>query len=488
MSLTVPGPSRFEASRRESVLAGPGVIAVVIGALTLLAFGLRLSQIHQSIIEDEVSTYYDIFRHSFGSVLSTVHTGSENSPPLYFLLAWLTSKLGDATVWIRLPSVVLGAATVPVVYAIGRETVGRLPGVIAAAIVAVAPFAVFYGIEARPYATMAFFVALSTLALLRAVETQSTGWWLLYVGAAVAAAYSHYTSIFLLGAQAVWSLWFCRDRIRAPLLANALIVLLYLPWLPHLRGKALAVIGSLYPLTAKHVLTDLLRPIPGHPAASLRAIPTITGIVIIAASVIAGVIALVLRRRREAGPSPGLGLLLVLTAATPIGLLVYSLIGTDLWLPRGLSASLPAAALVVGTLLAALPRPLTILTVVLVLATLLLGTVRSFGPNYTRGPFRSIASYLDRVAGPRAPVQLFTVLGAPAISAQFHRQHLVVPSLTRFWRLVPAGTDVYVVSDKLTLRAAGAGGPRPAGGFRLVGRRRYGGAFPTDILIYGRQR
>src|SRR5436190_240162 len=82
-------------------------------------------------------------------------------------------------------------AAAPALYLLGRQTVGRAAAVLGAAILAVGPFAVFYGVEARPYATMAFFVVVSTLALLRAVATGTWWWWLAYALAAAAAAYSH---------------------------------------------------------------------------------------------------------------------------------------------------------------------------------------------------------------------------------------------------------------------------------------------------------
>ena len=146
---------------------------------------------------------------------------------------------------------------------------------------------------------MMFFVALSTLGLLRATRTGRRGWWLLYTLAAAAAAYSHYTAIFALGVQALWSLWRCRARLTAALMSNVAIAVLYLPWLPHLRGKALAVIGFLYPLGVHRVLTDLVRPIPGHPAAPLHAIPTVAGLVAFAL-VVAGRSASTIARRHAA--------------------------------------------------------------------------------------------------------------------------------------------------------------------------------------------
>ncbi len=462
---------------------------VAVGLITVIAFLLRISQFQQTLIGDEVSTYQDIVGHTFGSVLSTVHTGAENSPPLYFLLAWIAAKIGDPTVWIRVPSLLAGTAIVPVVYAIGRETVGRVGGLIGAGVMALTPFAVYYGLEARPYATMTFFVALSTWALLRAVRTGAIRWWALYTLSATAAAYCHYTCVFVLGVQAAWSLWTCRDRIRTPLIANAAVLVLYSPWLPHLRGKALAVIGALYPLGFHRVVTDLFRPFPGHPAAPLHAIPTVAGLIAIGAGAVAGLIALGLRWRRSAPEDrrlpPRFGLLAALALATPIGLLLYSLTVTDLWLPRGLSASLPFTALVLGGLLAALHRPLQLLAVAALIITLLAGTFRSFDAVYARGPFRTMAAYLDRVARPRDPVAIVSFVGAPALGVEFHKPHVVLSSISKGWSLTPPGGNAYVVLDDVIATDYKIPTPQHAG-FRLVARKHYAGSFPTDLLIYRR--
>ena len=62
-----------------------------------------------------------------------------------------------------------------------------------------------------------FFIVLSTLALLRAVRPgASRAWWGIYALAAAGAAYSHYTAIFVLAGQAIWSLWLARDRNLLP--------------------------------------------------------------------------------------------------------------------------------------------------------------------------------------------------------------------------------------------------------------------------------
>jgi Dolichyl-phosphate-mannose-protein mannosyltransferase len=479
-------PHSTRAVSRRADLVPLGVIT----ALTLATFLLRLSQMHQSLFGDEVWTYQDITGRGLLGVIRNVHTGAENSPPLFFVLAWLSAKIGDPSVWIRVPSLVLGTLTIPLIYALGRETVGRTPGLVGAAIVGASPFSIYYGIEARPYATMAFFVVLSTWALIRAVRGGGPGWWALYAVAAAGAAYSHYTSVFVLAAQGAWSLWACRGRLRAPLAANALVLLLYLPWLGHIRGKSLGLIGALEPLTAHNVLIDLLRPLAGYPYAPLHAIPGLWGLGVIGACAAVGGVTLIRSRRRRAGVDDAqaaghLGLLMALTLATPIGLLLYSLLATDLWLARGLYASVPAAALVLGTLVAAPGMPLRAVTTAAVLATLIVGTVRAVSPTYARPPFRTAAEYLDRVARPADPVVMYpSFLHADeAIPAQLKRRHRLLSGIPRSWPTPPAGGADYVVLDDIVAGTLKIGVPRPAG-FALAARRHYPGLISFSVLTY----
>ncbi len=463
-------------ARARRLVSAVEPATLLLGVLTAGVFALRLSQLHQSMYGDELFTYHEVVGHSLASVVRTIHTGPDNSPPLFFVLAWASAKLGDPTVWIRLPSLLLGVATIPLIFGLGRETVGRVPGLIAAAVVAASPFSTYYGIEARPYATMAFFVALSTLALIKAIRTSSRGWWLVYALAAAGAAYTHYTSIFVLAVQAAWSLWLCRGRLREPLLANLLVVLLYIPWLPQVRGSELQVIGVLEPLTAHNVLTDLLRPIPGYPWGSLRGIPTITGLAIIGACAALGLAALVLRWRVEPPEQerrPLLLLLPLLAIVTPIGLLVYSILGPDVWSARGLYASVPAAALVLGALLWALRGVARALGVAAVLVTLLAGTIRAISPSYARPPFRAAAAYIDRLAGPRDPVIFYPTFETLDIAAQFKHRHRTMGSSPAQWRAVaPGDTAILVIDDRIAQRL-NIGTPHAPPGFVLTGDRMY---------------
>ncbi len=469
--------------------ADPATLAVA--AMTVAVFVFRLTQLHQSLYGDEVFTYQDVVGKSLGTVTKDVHTGPENSPPLFFILAWLCSKLGNPTVWIRLPSLLLGTATIPLIYLLGRETIGRTGAAIGAAIVVCSPFSTYYGIEARPYATMAFFLTLSTLALVRAVRSGSLAWWSVYVLAAAGAAYSHYTSVFVLGVQALWSLWICRGRVRAPLLANLLVVLVYLPWIPDVRGKALGVIGLLEPLTAHNVLVDLLRVIPGYPYAPLHAIPTIPGLIALAVCAILGLGCVVRKLSRTRPVDPGdeqrrrVVLIVLLALAAPFGLLLYSVLRTDIWDARDLYASVPAAALVFGALFAAIPRQGRAPVVMLVVAILVVGSIRAIGPSYARPQFRTAAEYLDRAAAPRDPILMYgSFLNLnQAITVQLTKPHRLVNRVVVRWPAPPPGGADYAIIDDSIDRLFRIGTPRPAG-FELVARRHYSGLIAFSLFTY----
>jgi uncharacterized membrane protein len=486
MSLAASRPTA-EAPRPTTVVARIGAPALAVGLMTAAVFALRLSQIHQSLFGDELWTYQQIHGHSFGSMFQAIHPGAENAPPLFFVLAWISSKLGDPTVWIRLPSVILGTATVPAIYALGRFTVGTSAGLIGAAAFALSPFSAYYGTEARPYATVAFFAVVSTLALIKALRSGSLGWWALYALAAAAAAYTHYTAVFVLAVQGAWSLWMSRDRLRVPLIANGVIVLLYAPWIPHLKSKQLAIIGVLEPLNLHNIGHDLAEATVGYPLATLHQIPTAPGGAAIAVGTLFGLAAFATGRRpadhRTVG---GLPLLAALAIATPAGVLAYSLVSTDIWDPRDLYASIPYCALLVATLLAAIPWKLRVAAVVLVLGTLLAGTIQALTPAHTRPQFRTAAQYLDRVARPGDPVILYPSFLSldNVITVEFRRPHVILKGVPPRWPAVPSGGAAYVLYDQ-TFDALRVPTPQPAG-FALVGQRSYGGPLPFRLLTYRR--
>src|ERR1700687_4805193 len=131
-----------------------------LAGLVILAAALRFSTLDlQSFWYDEAFTPVHVLHRSLWATLRAVsHT--ENTPPLWYVIAWTDARLlGTGEVALRLPSALAGGATVPVVWAIGRELTGRRAALVAAALVAVNPLFVWYSQEARAYALLVLTVA-----------------------------------------------------------------------------------------------------------------------------------------------------------------------------------------------------------------------------------------------------------------------------------------------------------------------------------------
>ncbi len=132
-------------------------------AVTLIAAAIRLwGAGAQALFLDEFTSWQDAQL----SASRIWHMG-DGLPPTYELLLHGLLRIGlDSDWWLRLPSVVAGALTVGLIYLVGRRVENRVTGLIAAALLAINPLAVWYSQEARPYALLTFCAVGGTLSLL----------------------------------------------------------------------------------------------------------------------------------------------------------------------------------------------------------------------------------------------------------------------------------------------------------------------------------
>ena len=77
--------------------------------------------------------------HGLADVVSIVHTDAEITPPLYFVASWLTTRIDLTPELLRAPSLLAGAATIPLVYLLGVRTVGRRAALVATALTTFSP-------------------------------------------------------------------------------------------------------------------------------------------------------------------------------------------------------------------------------------------------------------------------------------------------------------------------------------------------------------
>jgi mannosyltransferase len=450
-----------------------------LAALTLLAAVLRLSTLDlQSFWYDEAFTPVHVLHPSlFATLRSVVHT--ENTPPLWYVLAWIDSRiLGTGEIALRLPSALAGIATVPVAWAIGRELSGRRVATACAAIVAVNPLFVWYSQEARAYGLFVLMGALAMLCFLRAAAEPSPRRMGAFALTGVLALLTHYFAVFLLIPMALWLLWQRSSRRGALAASGALAVvgLALLPLISAQGGHGTQWIGR-WPLSQRlqaipqYYLTGYSGSPLGHGVELLVALPIIAGLGLWLWRTLERPAAARAQAAAAEGTSAELGIerrgarIALLVAACgvliPIVLVAF---GADYLAPRNLvAAMIPVSALI--ALLVVSPRTGRtgiVLVAAIVAAFLVISLDVDFSPRLQRGNWRDLARALG-ATGVLARQRVITTVELGSAPLEYY-----LPGLHN----LREGSTVRVREIDETgyapLRAS-AGEP-PSPGFRLLAR------------------
>jgi hypothetical protein len=384
---------------------------LLLAGLTVIAFALRLPSFTDSLWGDELSTNFVVHGFGAGSPITIIKGDQEGTPPLFFLVVWLFRGI-DGAEGLRIVSLVAGLASVPLVYLLGIRTVGTPAAIVAAAVLALSPFQIFYGTEARAYALTMTLCLVAALTLLAALDSGRARWWIVYGLSVAAAAYTHYTSAFVLVGLLGWA-FVTHPKARRPiLLSNLGAAVLYVPWIPELlddrHEPAAKVIQAVHPLTLTHAWNDLGQWAFGNPNIPAQVLPGRLAIWLLLAAVVLGAIGLVVRLRREGRsrwrPSTGLLLVLVLALATPVGEAIQGIVTDSVFIPRNLISSSAGLALLAGALVTAPPPPIRVAAVGALLAGFAIGGVKMLDSGNQRPDYDGLAGFLKSTAAPGDPI------------------------------------------------------------------------------------
>ncbi len=232
--------------------------ALWLGAITLLGLLLRVWAIGaKGLWLDEAFSIW-MSRHALPDLFDWL-VRIDQHPPLYYALlhGWLA--FGDSEAWVRGLSALAGTLAIPVFYAFVRTLAAERTALIAAFVLAIAPFHVRFAQETRMYTLLTLTAALVMLGVAivltpasPASRARQRAGWVTYVLATVATLLTHNTALFLPMAVNLFMLPFIFLRRRRPdiadaratapfarlhapslrgwLLAQAAVVLLWLPW------------------------------------------------------------------------------------------------------------------------------------------------------------------------------------------------------------------------------------------------------------------
>jgi 4-amino-4-deoxy-L-arabinose transferase-like glycosyltransferase len=379
---------------------------IVVG-LTVLAATLRFATLGvQSYHHDEIVTASRVLRGDFGHAMHAVWF-SESTPPVYYAIAWVWTQLvGTGEFGLRTISAVAGVLTVPVAYAIGVELRGRRAGLWAAALVAVNPMMLWYSQEARAYALVALFGALSALYWLRAErrgQRRDYVWWGLWSGLAIA---THYFVAFPILAEALMLLR--RRGLRESLAGMAVLAGCAISVAPvAIHQMSLGHADWIGNFTLGHRLAETAATFVTGETGDIIARPERPWLAFVPLALSLAALALLLRRRagreRRAAGRP------LLLVAAGVGIPVVLALGAaskDFVLARNLIPALVPLLAAIGIAIAspATRRLGTVIGTLMVAYSLGFCVLASADEQFQRPNWGAVAESIGEPHGPRATV------------------------------------------------------------------------------------
>lgn len=502
-----------------------------VAVMTVVGIVLRVIVARQSIFADELSTDWISAQHGLRSVISLLYGSNvikhaEITPPLYFVAARITTWFGHSVALLRLPSLIAGGLSIPVVYLLGTVTVGRRPALVATALTTLSPFMIYYSAEARAYSLMMLLVMLSTLTMLVAAQTRQTRWWALYAVASCAAVYTHLTCVFVLAAQFLWLLWAHPGARRPAVIANLVAVAGLLPWtvgfLRDFTSPTLKILSALSPFSAHDVPIILGHWAIGYPYANsdagLTHLPGTIGLALLGLASLIGLGGLAVTGRRTARrlvtSHPRVMLIVLLALATPVSEAFVSTFSSHIFGVRNLASSWPALSLGFAALLMTPGPRLRVAAAGLALSGFAIAAGLMLTAPYSRPDYQAAADLIDGARpaigvvidetgglspGPltsmdvelRQPVKLFRAAAPDERAHPFGFADPIVSLSDAVAGAVAAarGGTVAVVSNRLSPGSEIASRREPnspsfPAPYRLVSAHVYPGFVATEVRLY----
>jgi mannosyltransferase len=170
---------------------------VLPAALTLLLGGIFLGR--ASMWTDEAATWFSSVQPVSHFVGNSAYVDAVFLPYYLFMHFWLA--ISQTLWWMRLPSLLAGAATVEALVLLARRWLPLGWSVLAGLLLALNPMFVEWSMQARPYAAATLFAVLSTAALVNAIDRGGTLRWVRYGLASLCMLLFHLIAVFVLAAQ-----------------------------------------------------------------------------------------------------------------------------------------------------------------------------------------------------------------------------------------------------------------------------------------------
>lgn len=227
--------------QQDRIEIGRGTALLLLAMVTVIAAALRFIGGGDQLWYDEIRTLVGSIREPLGVMLT--HFPSNNDHVLYSILSHISVAIGGETPFtVRLPAILFGIVSIPLIYAMGTRVTTRFEALAAAILATVAAQHIWFSQNARGYTLLLVVSLISTQLLLDGLKTRSRTPWILFAIACALGAYTHLTMVLAVIGQAIavasyllMTRRFTVAELTGPAIgfvgAAVLTVLLYLPML-----------------------------------------------------------------------------------------------------------------------------------------------------------------------------------------------------------------------------------------------------------------
>ncbi|MEN3323814.1 glycosyltransferase family 39 protein [Mariniflexile soesokkakense] len=195
-----------------------------------------LDEVHTLNESNPRASIFDLY----GQILSV-----EQLPPLYFYIVYFLFKLfGYSIVVARAFSALLGVMAVYTIFLLTKELINKKTGIVAALLLCMNYFMIYYSQEARPYMFFTLFVLFSYYRMILFIKNPNTKNAFWYGLAACLMIHAHFIGLFTLFAQCIVLLAYLIFKeglnkakfFKGCLLASLILVIFYIPAIDALLG------------------------------------------------------------------------------------------------------------------------------------------------------------------------------------------------------------------------------------------------------------
>jgi len=178
-------------------------ILLLLSLITGVGIFLRFYTLgSESIWFDEAASIYSAKNPLILMLMECV--GGHRHPPLHFIILkiWII-LFNDSEAAVRSISAIFGAASIPMIYLVGKRVFSSKVGLIASFLLSISVYAIHYSQEARSYAILLFLTLLSFYLFIKIMEDRDIrkAYFVAYFIANTLLVYTHYFGLFVVASQ-----------------------------------------------------------------------------------------------------------------------------------------------------------------------------------------------------------------------------------------------------------------------------------------------